>query len=319
MSRTNRDGRWLHRYALLTAFSTFLLVIAGGLVTSTGSGLAVPDWPLSYGTLFPPMIGGILYEHGHRMVAGTVGIMTMVLAAWLWMKEPRRWVRGLGGTAVLAVLVQAGLGGLTVIFLLPTAVSVAHAGLAMIFFGITCALALVTSPWWLRQGEPAPMAGSLPLPRLAALATGIVYLQILIGATVRHTGAGLACPDFPLCNGRIVPGFDSLGVALHMTHRLGAVAAACMVVWLYRRILSRHAQVTGLVVVSTFAMALVGMQFLLGALTVWNDLAVEPTTAHVAGGALLFVTVLTLTLQSYRHFSNDPAASTSAVEREALA
>ena len=92
MHATGDSRPWLHRYALLTALSTFLLVIAGGLVTSTGSGLAVPDWPLSYGTLFPPMIGGIFYEHGHRLIAGTVGIMTMVLALWLWRSEPRRWV-----------------------------------------------------------------------------------------------------------------------------------------------------------------------------------------------------------------------------------
>ncbi len=319
MSRTNRNGRWLHRYALLTAFCTFLLVIAGGLVTSTGSGLAVPDWPLSYGMFFPPMVGGILYEHGHRMIAGTVGIMTMVLAAWLWMREPRRWVRRLGTAAVLAVLVQAGLGGLTVIFLLPTAVSVAHAGLAMAFFGMTCTLALVTSPRWPRQGESAPTAGSPPLPRLAALTTGVVYLQILFGALVRHTGSGLACPDFPLCNGRAIPALDSLGVALHMTHRLGAVVVACMIVWLYRRILIQHGQVTSLVVASTLAVALVGVQFLLGALTVWNALAVEPTTAHVAGGALLFVTTLTLTVESYRRFSYGAPESAAATEQEALA
>lgn len=319
MNRTNEAGRWLHRYALLTAFSTFLLVIAGGLVTSTGSGLAVPDWPLSYGTLFPPMIGGILYEHGHRLIAGTVGIMTMVLAAWIWMREPRRWVRRLGGAAVLAVLLQAGLGGLTVIFLLPTAVSVAHAGLAMAFFGTTCAIAVVTSPWWLRQAEPEPIEEPFPLARVATLATGVVYLQILFGATVRHTGSGLACPDFPLCNGRVVPALDSLGVALHMAHRLGAVVVACMIVWLYRRVLTRHGQVTSLVVVSTLAMALVGMQFLLGALTVWNALAVEPTTAHVAGGALLFVTTLTLTLQSHRRFSHGFSETPAAAEQEALA
>jgi len=319
VSRTSRDERWLHRYALLTASSTFLLVIAGGLVTSTGSGLAVPDWPLSYGTLFPPMVGGILYEHGHRMIAGAVGIMTMLLALWLWGREPRRWVRRLGGAAVLAVLLQAGLGGLTVILLLPTAVSVAHAGLAMAFFGITCTLALVTSPGWLRHAEPAATREPHALPRLAALATATVYLQILLGATVRHTGSGLACPDFPLCNGRVVPALDSLGVALHMTHRLGAIAVACMVLWLYRRILARHGQATDMVVLSTLAVALVGTQFLLGALTVWNALAVEPTTAHVAGGALLFVTTLMLTLQSYHRVARRPSEATSVKRQEALA
>lgn len=312
---------WLHRYALLTASCTFLLVIAGGLVTSTGSGLAVPDWPLSYGMYFPPMVGGILYEHGHRMIAGTVGIMTMLLSLWLWRSESRRWVRRLGGTAVLAVLAQAGLGGLTVIFLLPTTVSVAHAALAMAFFSITCALALVTSQSWSEYTEREPLrsSGSLPLPRLAALATAIVYAQILVGATVRHTGSGLACPDFPLCNGQVLPAITSLGVALHLIHRAGAVVVALMVIWVYRRIMSDHATQARVVVLATIALVLVGVQFLLGALTVWNALAVEPTTAHVGTGALLLITMLTLTLRSYRRYSVTSPEPNRAAERGALA
>ncbi len=318
MSETAAYNAWLHRYALLTAVCTFLLVIAGGLVTSTGSGLAVPDWPLSYGMFFPPMVGGILYEHGHRMVAGTVGIMTMLLGLWMWRSESRRWVRRLAAAAVVAVLAQAGLGGLTVIFLLPTVVSVAHAALAMGFFAITCALALVTSPSWLGPVDRERLEGSMPLPRLAAAATLVVYAQILIGATVRHTGSGLACPDFPLCHGQLIPAIDSIGVALHMMHRLGAVAVAGMVLWVYRRVLGSHATVPGLVVPATIALTLVGVQLLLGALTVWNALAVEPTTAHVGGGALLLITMLTLTLRAYRQYCCDPAATPN-TEREALA
>ncbi|MGD8328644.1 MAG: COX15/CtaA family protein [Acidobacteriota bacterium] len=318
MNETAGRATWLHRYALLVACSTFVLVIAGGLVTSTGSGLAVPDWPLSYGMYFPPMIGGIFYEHGHRMVAGTVGIMTMILGLWLWRAEPRRWVRRLGAAAVLAVLAQAGLGGLTVIFLLPTAVSVAHAGLAMAFFCITSALALVTSPSWLQPIAREPAGGSPPLPRLAAITTAVIYMQILIGATVRHTGSGLACPDFPLCNGQLIPSLTSLGVGLHMLHRVGAVVVACMVIWVYRRVTTRHAAQTRLVVPATIALTLVGVQFLLGALTVWNALAVEPTTAHVGGGALLLVTMLTLSLRCYRRYSTG-AQTAPAASREAIA
>lgn len=319
MSDSAPVNLWLHRYALLTAFCTFLLVIAGGLVTSTGSGLAVPDWPLSYGTLFPPMIGGIFYEHGHRMIAGTVGIMTMLLALWTWRAEPRRWVRRLSGVAVLAVLAQAGLGGLTVIFLLPTAVSVAHAGLAMAFFGITCALAMVTSPSWHEHDDRSLLDDRFPLPRLAALTTAAVYGQILIGATVRHTGSGLACPDFPLCNGAVLPPIDSLGVALHLLHRVGAITVACLVIWVYRRVTTAHATITWLVVPATIAVSLVGVQFLLGALTVWNALAIEPTTAHVGGGALLLITMLTLTLRSYRLYACDDTEARAVTEREVLA
>ena len=120
----------LHRFAVATAVATLFLIFAGGLVTSTESGLSVPDWPLSYGRLMPPMVGGVFYEHGHRMVATAVGILTILLAVWLSRREPRAWVRRLGYAALAAVVAQGVLGGLTVLFLLPMAVSVAHACLA---------------------------------------------------------------------------------------------------------------------------------------------------------------------------------------------
>ena len=133
---------WLHRYAKLVAASTVLLIAAGGMVTSTGSGLSVPDWPNSYGYFmfsFPldKMVGGICYEHGHRMIASTVGFLTIILAAWTWRVEPRRWVRWLGVAALGAVILQGLLGGLTVLFFLPAPISIGHAGLAQLFFCIT--------------------------------------------------------------------------------------------------------------------------------------------------------------------------------------
>ncbi|MGZ7042720.1 MAG: COX15/CtaA family protein, partial [Thermoanaerobaculia bacterium] len=132
---------WLRRFTKLVAASTLFLIFAGAMVTSTGSGLAVPDWPLSYGMLMPPMIGGIFYEHGHRMIAATVGLLTVIQALWLWRREPKRRVRMLGFLAVGAVIAQGVLGGLTVIFLLPHAISVAHAGLAEIFFCLNVSIA----------------------------------------------------------------------------------------------------------------------------------------------------------------------------------
>jgi len=129
---------WLHRYNMLLAATSLLLIAAGGLVTSTGSGLAVPDWPSTYGHFmysFPlsMMVGGILYEHGHRLIASTVGLMTIVLALWLTWVEPRRWVRRLGWIALLVVITQGVLGGLTVLYFLPAPISISHAGLAQIF------------------------------------------------------------------------------------------------------------------------------------------------------------------------------------------
>src|SRR5436190_15658110 len=144
----------LHKFAKLVAASTVLLVLAGSLVTSTDSGLSVPDWPTTYGwnmIAFPPSkwVGGSFCEHGHRLIASTVGLLTIILASWLWLADPRRWMKRLGVAALSAVILQGLLGGLTVIFLLPAAVSTAHAGLAEIFFCMTVAIALFTSPGWI--------------------------------------------------------------------------------------------------------------------------------------------------------------------------
>src|SRR6266853_1535331 len=138
----------LHRFAVALAVATFCLIFVGGLVTSTGSALAVPDWPLSFGKFFPKMEGGVLYEHGHRMVAGVVAILTLVLALWAWMREPRSWLRKLAAAALGLVLFQAVLGGLTVLLRLPLAIAVSHAATAQAFFCITVAVAAFTNPRW---------------------------------------------------------------------------------------------------------------------------------------------------------------------------
>ena len=189
---------WLHRYAVLVAGATFLLILAGALVTSNDAGLAVPDWPLSYGGLTPPMVGGIFYEHGHRLVAATVGLMTIGLAVWLWRREPRRWVRLLGWAALGTVVVQGILGGITVLYYLPPAVSIAHACLAQFFFCCTVSLAVFTSPSWVNSGwAAAGSAGESEEDRGASLfglavATALaVYSQLVLGAAVRHAMLGI--------------------------------------------------------------------------------------------------------------------------------
>src|SRR5215207_2859379 len=194
----------LHLFAALVALSTALLIFAGGLVTSTGSGLSVPDWPNTYGWFmftFPleNMVGGIFYEHSHRLIASTVGFLIVVLALWLWRAEPRAWVRRLGSAALAAVVTQGVLGGITVLWFLPKPISISHAGLAQLVFCLTTAIALVTSRGWTRD---AP-ADDRMLQRLSVVTTVAIYAQILVGATMRHTGAGLAIPDFPLAFGRL--------------------------------------------------------------------------------------------------------------------
>ena len=284
----------LHRFAVLTACATLLLIVAGGLVTSTESGLSVPDWPLSYGRLMPPMVGGIFYEHGHRMVATTVGFLTVVLAIWLARREERAWVRRIGYAALAAVVAQGVLGGLTVIFLLPTAISVAHACLAQTFFCLVVSLAVVTSPRW-RDGRSAEAS---PVSRIGAWTVAAIFLQLLIGAVMRHDKAGLAIPDFPLAFGRVIPPLSSFAVAIHFAHRLWALGVAAFIAATLVSALR-----SGRVGLRRTAIALAAgvlLQIGLGAATVLTKKAVPIATAHVAVGALLLGTALALTLGSRR-------------------
>lgn len=301
MPPTGRERLGLHRYALAVACCTGLLVFAGGLVTSTGAGLSVPDWPLSYGQLMPPMVGNVRYEHGHRMVATFVGMLTIVLAVWLWRSEPRRWVRRLGLAALGAVVAQGLLGGLTVLLFLPTPISVAHATLGQTFFCIAVSLALFTSPGWKRSAphiqEPAD---GVSLRVLSLVLVAVVYVQLVLGAVMRHLGAGLAIQDFPLAQGRLVPEFTSAGVAVHFAHRLGAVAVAAVAAVTGARVLRRHAGVPQLLQPAVLLLVLVTLQVALGATAIWTRKAVVPTTLHVLTGALILATSVVLMLRAHR-------------------
>ncbi len=294
---------WLHRYAKLVAASTVLLIAAGGMVTSTGSGLSVPDWPNTYGWFmfsFPmdKWVGGILYEHSHRLIASTVGFLTVILAIWTWRIEPRAWVRRLGFAALGAVILQGLLGGLTVLLFLPAPVSIGHAGLAQLFFCITLTLALVTSPSW--RSPQAPPVDDAAFRRLAAATTLLIYAQVLLGATIRHTGAGMAIPTFPLAFGHLLPPVWTPAVAIHFAHRVGAllviaaILATAVHVWRHypdRRDLTRPAMLLVLLVCS---------QATLGALVVLSGLHPVVNTAHVVNGALVLGTALLLALRAHR-------------------
>jgi len=294
---------WLHRYAKLVAASTVLLIAAGGMVTSTGSGLSVPDWPNTYGWFmfsFPmdKWVGGILYEHSHRLIASTVGFLTVILTIWIWRVEPRAWVRRLGFAALGAVILQGLLGGLTVLLLLPAPVSIGHAGLAQLFFCITLALALVTSPSW--QAPRAAPVDDPALRRVAIATTLLIYAQVLLGATMRHTGAGLAIPDFPLMFGRIVPDHWTPAIAVHFAHRLGAVIVSAFVVTTVSLVLARRPQRRDLTRPALILVALVAIQVTLGALTVVSRRDPWINSFHVVCGALVLATSLVITLRTWR-------------------
>ena len=293
----------LHRFAKFVAGCTVLLVLAGSLVTSTDSGLSVPDWPTTYGWnmfTFPPSkwVGGILYEHGHRLIASSVGFLTIVLAAWLWMAEPRRWMKWLGVGALGAVVAQGVLGGLTVMFFLPAAISTAHAGLAEIFFCMTVAIALFTSRGWI-DGYDGHLADDPSLRRIATATTALIYGQILVGATMRHTGAGLAIPDFPLMFGHVWPTHWDAKIAVHFAHRLGALLVAIAVVSTAVAVFTRT-RIRELRRPAGLLIALVAVQITLGALTVLSRRDVWINSVHVVCGALVLTTSLVLTLRTWR-------------------
>jgi cytochrome c oxidase assembly protein subunit 15 len=293
---------WHHRFAVFVAACTLLLIAAGGMVTSTGSGLSVPDWPTSYGWnmfTFPvsKWVGGIRYEHTHRLIASTVGFLTIVLAVWTWRIEPRTWVRRLAVAALAVVIVQGLLGGITVLFFLPPAVSIGHAGLAQIFFCLTITLALVTSAGWKYTVDPVD---DLTLRRVALTTTALVYAQIIVGATMRHNGAGLAIPDFPLAFGRLVPRVWNMGVAIHFAHRIGAVIVTLAILALAGHVVYHHRRRRELTRPALLLVMFVSMQITLGAFVIWSGKDAVINTAHVVNGALVLATSLLLTLRTLR-------------------
>ena len=307
--------KMLHRFAKLVAAATVILILAGSLVTSHDAGLSVPDWPTSYGWnmfTFPPSmwVANIFYEHGHRLIASTVGFLTIILAVWLWLADPRGWLRWFGVAALGAVIAQGILGGMTVLFFLPAAVSTAHAGLAEIFFCMTVAIALFTSPRWRAGYGASPLdedaRGDLHgvddagLRRLATAATLLVYSQILIGATMRHTGAGLAIPDFPWMFGHLVPDHWSPAIAVHFAHRVGALIVTCAILMASASVWSRHRGRRELTRPATLLPVLVAIQVTLGAFTVLSQRNPWINSFHVVCGALVLTTSLVLTLRTWR-------------------
>ena len=300
----------LHLFSRVVVAATLLLIFAGGLVTSTGSGLSVPDWPNTYGWFmfsFPldKMVGGIFYEHGHRLIASTVGFLMVLLALWLWRAEPRAWVRRVGFVALGAVIAQGVLGGLTVLFFLPAPISIAHAGLAQLVFCLTLTVATVTSRGWhegYQRMTGSARDGDVLLARLATITTAAVYVQILLGATMRHSEAGLAIPDFPLAFGHLVPPHWSAKIAIHFAHRVGALTVTLLVLATTGHVLAHHRHRPSLRNPALLLLLVLASQVTLGAYVVWTAKQFIVNSAHVANGALVLGTSLVLTLRTHRLF-----------------
>jgi len=268
-----------HRFAIATALATFVLLIVGSLVHGTGSSLACPDWPLCYGTFFPKMENGVEYEHTHRLVATGVGIMTVTLTVLLFLKKERRFMK-LGVAATLLVIFQGILGGITVLYQLPKAISIAHLATSMCFFTLTIVIALRTAP-----SLPVLPQRLGAVRRWLAVAWGVVLAQMVLGALVRHTASGLACLDVPLCNGSLWP--TASPEKVQMIHRFGAIIAGTTAIAIA---LFVRKQAAGSELVRRLALVpvvLVLVQVSLGVLSVLSLLDLTIITTHLAVGAAL--------------------------------
>ena len=224
MSARSQNNPWLHRFAMFTALATLVLIGIGGLVTSKGVGMAVPDWPTTYGynmflVPFDQWLGkfGIFEEHSHRLVASFVGFLTIGLAIWLWAKEARKWVRLLGIGALVLVVMQGVLGGLRVTEINQN-LGLIHGAVAQLFLILVCAIALVTSAWWQRVNV-SDRAGFAAFKGILVAVICLVFVQLLLGATMRHQHAGLAIWDFPLAHGQVWPATDEASVATYNESR----------------------------------------------------------------------------------------------------
>lgn len=294
-----------HRFTVLAAACVFLLIVAGALVTSNDAGLSVPDWPTSFGSLYriPPLVGGVKFEHGHRMLAEFIGLLTIGVAVWTQKVDQRRWMRVLGWSALGTVIAQGILGGLTVLFYLPPAISTAHATLAQTFFCIMVSIAFFTSKSWVET--PTAVIRSDVRPRLTTLSmltVAAVWMQLIMGAAFRHSGI------------RLLP------------HLVGACVVFCMVNWLAITTLKRHRATPQLATPAGVLLTLLAVQITLGLASyitrvLWSQSAAIPlasmvvaTVAHVACGALLLATTVILTIQIHRHALPDfaPVATSPA-------
>ena len=272
----------------MTAAGTFLLIIAGGLVTSTGSALSVPDWPLSYGQFFPPMIGGIRFEHTHRVIAATVGLLTLALTVCFLIAEKRAWVKALSIFSLVMVVAQAVLGGITVKYLLPTPVSVAHACLGQTFFAVLCALGLFTSQEWLHHSwAQVKRAGTIQ--RLFLTTATFVYIQLILGAAVRHTShhEGL--------NYHFLTAFL---IIIHVLFIIPKVTKEKET----QKLFLKPLMFLGVLVISQIFLGLGSYIYKIVLLPgpMPRTSEVLFTTAHQSNGALILGTVVVLTLRSFR-------------------
>lgn len=285
-------NRGLHRFALILACWTFLLIIAGALVTSNDAGLSVPDWPTSFGSWYkiPKLVGGVRFEHTHRMIAQVAGLLTIILVIWTARSERRRWMRNLAYAALGTVIAQGVLGGITVLYYLPPSVSSAHAALGQTFFCIAVIIAMFTGKQWIEEQPRVEFDQRRPtLFTLTLLSIFVLYVQLILGAMFRHHGLSW------------------------WPHVLNAVVVSFVLAWTAVRALSLYSHVEAVRRPAILMLSLMIAQLCLGFAAFltrveWGKDAVQPelpmvisTVAHVAVGALLLASTVVLAIQVWRH------------------
>lgn len=320
--------RWLHRFSIALVLTTFALIMLGGTVTSKGVGLAVPDWPTTYGDnmfLFPPSLwqGGIFWEHTHRLLGSIVGMMCIAMTVWLWLTQKHRtWLRWTGVALLAAVIVQGVMGGLRVTQM-STSLAVVHGITAQLFLCLTVLIAAATGRHWPTLRERAVANGTVDHPRLMrGMAVGLVVVlvaQLALGAAMRHNGAGLAIPDFPTSYGSVIPPFDDAQlatemdrivpyeqhhgyysasqVAVHFAHRVGALVATAVLIATLAVIAKRLSEESAIRRPMMALLALLIVQAALGASVIWTGRHPEIATAHQATGAVLLATAALLAMR----------------------
>jgi cytochrome c oxidase assembly protein subunit 15 len=279
----------VHRFAVFVVGWTVLLFIAGALVTSNDAALSVPDWPKSFGTWFPSLrmlAGGAFFEHSHRVIAGGLGVFTLVLAILIWLKDSRRWLRWFGVIAVFGVVVQAVLGGEVVRQLLQYWLPVIHAVFAQIVFAAVLGIAVFTSRWWMSERPQLVDTGTPSIRSLAIVNAGVIFLQVVLGAGFRHS----EIPVWP--------------------HMAGALAVLATVLWTAVALRKRFGTSIELSRARGLLHGIFGVQFLLGFGAYWarlTSMKVGPTSAtvlltvaHTVLGALLFVFSILIVLICFR-------------------
>jgi heme a synthase len=307
-----KSTKWLNRFTWFICVAALFLICSGGMVTSKNVGLAVPDWPTTFGYnmfLFPfsKWVGGILFEHTHRLIASAVGFLTIILAIWLWRDESRRWLRNLGLIALAGVILQGILGGLRVT-MLKDEIGIFHACVAQAFLALLVAIALVTTNFWRSLDEiDINRKKFVPIRSLAIAVTLAIYVQLALGATMRHQHRDLSILDFPTANGAWIPDtsaralekinawrdarglsdVDAFQVWLQMTHRFIALLIAIGVILFCSRVWRDAPQIPGLKRLSMAWVAFLFIQLTLGAWTIWSNKAADIATAHVAMGAAM--------------------------------